>query len=33
MYARYETNWLSPAPGTRFGPYKRYTLNDLGAFG
>jgi endoglucanase len=32
MYARLATNWLGPPRGTRYGHYRRYTLEDLGAF-
>jgi endoglucanase len=32
MYARYATGWEAPPPGTRHGLYKRYTLQELGAF-
>ena len=31
MYARYATDWLRPAPGTRFGLHKRISLCRLGA--
>jgi endoglucanase len=32
MYARHATNWLGPPRGTRYGHYRRYTLEELGAF-
>jgi endoglucanase len=33
MYAEYETDWLSPPPGTKYGHFKHYSLKQLGAFG
>ncbi len=33
MYAQYETDWLSPPPGTKYGHFKHYSLKQLGAFG
>jgi endoglucanase len=33
MYAQYETDWLSPPPGTRYGHFHHYSLRQLGAFG
>jgi endoglucanase len=33
MYAEYETDWLSPPAGTKYGHFKHYSLKQLGAFG